>query len=215
MSWNVQICPWSPKGPFLTFSQKKMSHSEFSHATLFPSNFFQSSNICQRLTSPAVEVKRESSSLLLGFPKKRKRRKKKDLVVLGVLGPFRSRTLHPPLSAQPPLLDLRTHLSKSQCVEERARTQLQCAKARARPRAFCRRRSWRDPWQPWAPTAVTSEKSIKALHVQKLDNTTQIHTKMEVRHLCLAFGLMLAFVNLPKGMTKRKFWTWHFFGSYG
>ena len=126
-----------------------MSHSEFSHATFFPSNFFQSSNICQRLTLLAVEVKRESSSLLLGFPKKRKRRKKKkDLVVLGVLGPFRSRTLHPPLSAQPPLLDLRTHLSKSQCVEERARTQLQCAKARARPRAFCRRRSWRDPWQP-------------------------------------------------------------------
>ena len=80
-----------------------MSHSEFSHATFFPSNFFQSSNICQRLTSPAVEVKRESSSLLLGFPKKRKRRKKKkDLVVLGVLGPFRSRTLHPPSCPAPP-----------------------------------------------------------------------------------------------------------------
>ena len=102
VSKNVQICPWSPKGPFLTFAQKKC-RIQNSVTPLFPSNFFQSSNICQRLTSPAVEVKRESSSLLLGFPKKRKRRKKKkDLVVLGVLGPFRSRTLHPPSCPAPP-----------------------------------------------------------------------------------------------------------------
>ena len=129
---------------------EKMSHSEFSHATFLPSNFFQSSNICQRLTSPAVEVKRESSSLrsFSVFQRRGSDAKRRRTWWCWVCQVLSDLELYIPPPAQPPLLDLRTHLSKSQCVEERARTQLQCAKARARPRAFCRRRSWRDPWQP-------------------------------------------------------------------